>query len=157
MSRSIFRDCPYLLQRISFVDQTLCPGYLPILERDLDELIRGIAASSWKSSLLLCGSLLEGCLYCFLKRNEHYIQWVTSDQHYSIDPEGGLTYFLHLFRRHFGVYGIDVLPDAVIAFRDIVHPNAEVMMGDTFVSQGTVAQATTFVNRLLKEFGEFRY
>lgn len=157
MLRYISQSCSWILNgKITFIDELICPRYRDIVERDMSELIYTLLTNSWKSSLILIGSIFEGLLYCFLKGNEEFLKEVSGNQNYEVRENGRLLYYLRLFRRYFGIFDLDYLPDFITSYRNIVHPNYEINQSRISISDSAVRQALMLLNRLIRDFEELQ-
>lgn len=154
MLKYISHHCPSVYKgKISFIDSKLCPGYQEIIERDLKELIASLQTKSWKSALMLVGSMLEGLLYCFLKKNEANIGFNAGIKNFEIMSDGSLQHYLNVFRRYCGLFSLDYFPDFISCYRDIIHPNFELNLERSIsVSEDTVKQATFLLNKAIEDF-----
>lgn len=153
------QHCPWLYKReICFIDNRLCPGYKEIIERDLRELEVSLKMESWKSALMLIGSMFEGLLYCFLKRRENSIGFYAGNSSFTIGSNGSLQHYLNIFRRYCGFFSLDYFPDFITSYRHIIHPNYELNpRGNIRVSEETVKQAALLLNRAIENFETFLY
>jgi hypothetical protein len=157
MLKHISQSCRWITKgAVHFPDLALTPDHPRLVARDLGELLHTSATQSWKASLMTVGSLMEALLFCFLKRNEDYLRYVSGDPSYLVNQGDSLHDYLRIFRRYFSIY-IDFLPDYVTSYRDIIHPNHEITMRRIAVSEGAVRQALLFLDRLIQEFEQFGY
>jgi len=158
MYKFISRSCQHLPDDLVFIDTNACPGYRILLERDLTELASVAQAGAWKASLLLAGSVLEGLLYCFLKRNEDYIRSVKTKPSFVVNRNGGdINSYKALFEECFPYWGRGFIPNDVRYYRDMIHPASELRVAHVPASQVVVRQALLSVSNVVDAFNRFQY
>ena len=124
--RSICEHCTHLNSpRLDFIPDEL-RRHREVILRDLAELVSAASAELKKSVVCLAGSILEGVLFGFLKGQEPYIS-ARREAEFVVDPEESLQTYVNVFNRYFSnQFPKDLLPDFLVAYRDLIHINHEV-------------------------------
>ncbi len=133
--KSICEQCIHLNNpQLDFIPDDL-QRYREIIRRDLAELVRAAFYELEKSVVALTGSLLEAVLYCFLKSQEFIVSKRRTER-VIIGPEEGLQTYINIFRRFRPDFSFalsaDLLPQASVGYRDLIHVNSEVSSDPDF-------------------------
>ncbi len=124
--RSICEQSTHLSNpQLDFIPQDLS-RYKEIILRDLKELISAASCELVKGVVSLAGSILEAVLFGFLKGQETFIA-ARRGGPFILEPGGSLQDFVKVFNRYFGdQFPKGLLPDVVVAYRDLIHINREI-------------------------------
>jgi hypothetical protein len=122
--RSICAQCPHLnspqLSFFSGQQQRIAA----IVARDLREIVTAASAELEKAVVVLAGSVIEALLHALIQSRESYIAGRRGA--FQFDPEMGLRGYADLSNRWLrDVLPGAQIPDQVVRYRDLVHPNRE--------------------------------